>query len=294
MERVMRDFTLWVLCVDDVAHEVLSRLNLSHVRLLRLSQLETDALRSVKPNRTTGEFCWTLTPFSPRFVFEADPAVQRVTYVDADIWFRRNPDAIFADFAGSRKAVLITDHGYAPEHDNTAFAGAYCVQFLTFARGSSEPVRQWWEDRCIEWCHAWLEDGKLGDQKYLDDWPERFPEQVHVLGDQGLALGPWNATRFPYGRGVFYHFHGVRIASARDVEIGSYDLPAPLVENVYLPYLRDLRASVEVLVAASFTPRVQVKPLGATAVVARRFRSAIGSAARLLAAAGTVRGTIKF
>ena len=29
MERHLKDYTLWILCVDDQAHEILSKLNLS-------------------------------------------------------------------------------------------------------------------------------------------------------------------------------------------------------------------------------------------------------------------------
>ena len=178
MERHVKDYTLWILCVDDEAHDVLTKLQLPNVRLLQLSKLETAELLRIKPTRSKGEYCWTLTPFAPRFVFEADADVQRVTYLDADMWFRKHPAPIFREFEASGKQVLITDHAYAPEYDQSATSGQYCVQFITFTRDGGEVVRQWWEDRCVEWCYARFEDGKFGDQKYLDSWPELFLEQV--------------------------------------------------------------------------------------------------------------------
>ena len=107
--------------------------------------------------------------------------MKRVTYLDADLWFRKSPAPIFKEFDKSGKDVLITDHAYSPEYDNSEKNGQYCVQFTTFTREGGETVRKWWEERCIEWCFARFENGKFGDQKYLDDWLERFPEQVHVL-----------------------------------------------------------------------------------------------------------------
>ena len=78
MKRMVPSFRLWMLCVDDLAHELLTRLALPHCSLLKLSALETPELLSVKPLRGRGEYCWTLTPFASRFVFEADPSVRRV------------------------------------------------------------------------------------------------------------------------------------------------------------------------------------------------------------------------
>lgn len=251
MERHVKDYTLWVLCVDEETHEILTKLNLPNLRLLRLSQLETEELKGVKPTRTKGEYCWTLTPFAPRFVFDADPTVTRVTYLDADLWFRKHPAPIFREFEASGKHVLITDHAYAPEHDATTTSGQYCVQFTTFTRDAGEVVRKWWEERCIEWCYARFEDGKFGDQKYLDDWPERFHESVHVLNNKELTLAPWNATRFPYGNGIFWHFQSLRIENYTKesfaVFLGEYELPHVTIEHVYGNYVLDLRKVLEIL-----------------------------------------------
>jgi hypothetical protein len=257
MKRHVKDFTLWILCVDDEVHEVLTKLKLPHARLLQLSKLETEELLRVKSTRSKGEYCWTLTPFALRFVFEADTAVERVTYLDADLWFRKSPKVIFDELSESGKQVLITDHAYAPEYDQSATSGQYCVQFMTFTRQGGEVVRKWWEERCIEWCYARFEDGKFGDQKYLDDWPVRFASIVHVLRDEGSALAPWNATRYPYSGAVFYHLHGLRVVSVKEVCLGPYQIPTPLIENIYKPYLLDLRHACTLLAQIGFKTKVQ-------------------------------------
>ena len=258
MERHLPSYRLWMLCVDDVAHDLLSRLALPHCALLKLSALETPELLAVKPLRGRGEYCWTLTPFASRFVFEADPSVRRVTYLDADLWFRKDPAPIFEEFDASGAHVLITDHGYAPEYDQSAKSGQYCVQFMTFARDDGEVVRRWWEERCVEWCYARFEDGKFGDQKYLDDWPDRFKGLVHVLRQQEFAQAPWNATRYPYSQAVFFHFHGLRIAPGRRLDLGSiYPLPGPTVRQLYEPYIADLKHGIATLQGLGFAARPQ-------------------------------------
>lgn len=273
MERHVKDYTLWILCVDDIAYEVLTKLNLPNVRLLQLSQLETTELLSVKPTRSKGEYCWTLTPFAPRFVFEADSSLQRVTYIDADLWFRKDPAPIFKEFNGAGKHVLITDHAYLPEYDSSATSGQYCVQFMIFTRKGSEVVRRWWEERCIEWCYARVEGGKFGDQKYLDDWPERFVDFVHVLHDKELTLAPWNAMRFPYGRSVFYHFHGVRIVSDNKINIGPSPLPKCLIQNVYQPYFSDLKIVIMALSHVEFQYKSQAKSVSIFGLIYNILRS---------------------
>lgn len=259
MQRHIKNHTLWILCVDDEAHRAMTQLSLPNVRLLQLSQLETEDLLRVKPGRSKGEYCWTLTPFAPRFVFESDPNVSRVTYIDADIWFRKDPAPIFEEFENSGKAVLITDHAYAPENDQSATSGQYCVQFVTFERVEGEAVRDWWEKRCIEWCYGRFEDGKFGDQKYLDVWPTLFKPKVHVLMNKELCLAPWNATRFPYGNSVLYHFHGLRIIGPSSVNIGNYEIPRLAFRNLYLIYLEDLRLSILILRRAGFLIKLQKK-----------------------------------
>lgn len=249
MERHLKNYTLWILCMDDEAHEVLAKLNLPNVRLLQLSKLETEELLQVKPTRTKGEYCWTLTPFAPRFVFERDPSVKRATYLDADLWFRKHPAPIFEEFEATGKHVLITDHAYAPEYDQSATSGQYCVQFMTFTRDGGQEVRRWWQERCIEWCSARYEDGKFGDQKYLDDWPQRFRKCVHVLGNKELLLAPWNASRFPYGNSVAYHFHGLKIATRTKIVHTSsiFDIPYLVQQEIYNPYIQDIGNSIRAL-----------------------------------------------
>ena len=272
LEAHGQPFTLWIVALDELCAVALEKIAPKFVRVLRLPQVETQQLVKAKQDRSVAEYCWTLTPFAPRFVFEADASVRRVTYLDADIWFLKNPSPLFAEYEASGAKAFITDHGYAPEYDQSATSGQYCVQYMIFERDAAEPVRQWWEERCIEWCYARFEDGKFGDQKYLDDWPERFKGLVHVLQRQEYAQAPWNATRYPYSQAIFFHFHGLRIAPGRRFDLGPiYALPAPTVQHVYEPYVDDLKAAIATLERVDFIARPQSKPLGWLKVLRRAF-----------------------
>jgi hypothetical protein len=248
MRRHAGAFTLWVLCMDEEVKATLDAMAIPSLKTIRLGDVETQELLAIKGGRNRAEYCWTLTPFTPKIVFDRDPQAQRVTYVDADMYLLKSPAPIFDEFRASGKAVMITDHAYDAEYDASATSGQYCVQFMTFVRGSSEGVRQWWQDRCVEWCFDRIEDGKLGDQKYLDDWPSRFPESVHVLSQIDVLLAPWNARRFPYSRAIAWHFQGFRLlGNNRALLHRGYSVPDIVDQMVYAPYMQELKNILGIL-----------------------------------------------
>ena len=84
-------FTLWVLCMDDKAKRILDRLTKPEIRSVAVSEIETPQLLTIKQQRSRVEYCWTLTPMTPKIVFDRDPSVERVTYLDADMFFVLRP-----------------------------------------------------------------------------------------------------------------------------------------------------------------------------------------------------------
>lgn len=259
------DHRLWVVAMDPTVETALARLAPPHVTVLPLEEVETDALREVRPTRTRGEYCWTLTPFTPGMVLAAEPTAARATYVDADLWLAGSPAPVFAELDASGRGVLITDHFYAPEYDQSALSGRFCVQFMPFLRGQGDAVARWWQDRVIEWCYARFEDGKFGDQKYLDDWPVRFADEVHVLAREDALQAPWNATRFDPTRAVAFHFHELRTMSRERVRLGHYRLPQVTLDTLYRPYLADLAAALADLRSVGLEPSPQRPSRGALA-----------------------------
>lgn len=221
-------FHLWILCMDEVVEQQLQKIALPHATLIPLREVETSALLAVKPGRTTGEYCWTITPFIFKAVFERDKTVQQVTYLDADLFFFDKPSILLNELKLSQKDVLITEHAYAPEYgDRADILGRFCVQFIAFRNTpGAMKVMHWWQERCLEWCFARIEDGKFGDQLYLDCWTQLFANEVYVVQQVEKTLGPWNVRFFGYQLGeslnpVFYHFHSLRIISPKRIQLFS-------------------------------------------------------------------------
>jgi hypothetical protein len=126
-------------------------------------------------------------------------------------------------------------------------------------------VLKWWRDRCIEWCYARHEDGKFGDQKYLDDWLTRF-EGVHSLQNLGGGVAPWNLEQYEFvnenGRLkgieltsgnkfdlIFYHFHSLKLYKYRIslITSESYGVTPNNFALIYLPYIKKIQNYSRVL-----------------------------------------------
>ena len=246
-------YRLWIICMDEEVEHSLRRLNLADVNLIPLREIETDALLAVKPSRSRGEYCWTLTPFAPSAVFERAPDAQRVSYLDADLFFFDAPQVLLSELEQSGKDVLITEHAYAPEYDVTEKSGRFCVQFMTFCRTTKGlEVLHSWQEQCLEWCFARYEPGRFGDQKYLDDWPMTFSQSVHIVKQTEKTLAPWNASWFA-ARGalspVFFHFQGMRLVRDRQVLCSTgYRIDAT-VRSIYYHYLAALSKVLDELEA---------------------------------------------
>lgn len=242
LARTGAEFRLRAFCMDAESKRLLDALGLPHLDAIGLDELEAHdpGLLAVKPTRTRGEYCWTATPAICRYALEREPGIDCITYLDADLMFFSDPAPLFDELGDA--SVLITAHRYAERwRGNEAASGIYNVQFVTFRRDERGlEALHWWHARCLEWCYDRVEDGRFGDQKYLDDWPTRFAG-VHVLQHLGGGLAPWNALRYTLGEApgggvlvdgqelVFHHYHGLRLYESR---------PAARAASVLL---RDLR-----------------------------------------------------
>jgi hypothetical protein len=252
--------TLWVLCLDSATERVLHELRLPGLHTVPLEALEAAErkLLAVKPSRSRVEYYFTCTPAFLWHLLTRVPGTAPITYLDADLYFFSSLDPVITESgAGS---ITILPHRFPPALQPLERYGTYNVSWLTFMddRAGRECLA-WWRDRCIEWCYDRLEDGKFADQKYLDEFPVRFPD-VHVVEHKGAGVAPWNVAAHPIsgpipgGPGgpsaggaplVFYHFHAFKRVTSWLFEPGlaryGARMTPELRDRVYLPYLAELR-----------------------------------------------------
>ncbi|CAC9509238.1 Putative glycosyltransferase [uncultured Gammaproteobacteria bacterium] len=242
------NFHLYIFAFDDKSHVLLKKLDLKYCTVISLREFENEKLLAIKPSRTKGEYCWTCTPSTIKYTLEKYN-LESCIYLDADLYFFSNPDVLIKEM--NDKSVLITEHRYTPKYDQTKTSGKYCVQFMSFKNNDEGmKVLNWWVDACIDWCYARFENGKFGDQKYLDDWMTRF-EYVHELQNLGGGVAPWNVQQYDLSdenfKLVFYHFHNFKRLENNKVDLGSYKLNKSDFEILYKPYVRHLEKITQFL-----------------------------------------------
>lgn len=253
-----KNFHLYIFAFDELSLRILKDLNLENATIISLSEFETPALLKTKPSRTKGEYCWTCTPATLMHVLKKYN-VDSCTYIDSDLIFYSDPSILIDELAGKRKSVLITEHrysGYARLYSNKR-SGRFCVQFNTFMNSDeSIKVLEKWMNQCIDWCYARYEDGKFGDQKYLDEWPLQY-NNVHILENEGGGMAPWNILKYRfidrkgihaarkaeknYFPVIFYHFQYVKFLPDGSADIGWYFIPRNVLRLFYIPYLIRVR-----------------------------------------------------
>jgi hypothetical protein len=250
------DFHLYVFAFDKKAEEYLRRQNFENLTVIGLSEFEDAELLRIKPTRSAAEYCWTCTPSTILYCIEKYK-LDNCTYLDADMFFYDDPGILIREM--DEKDVLLTEHRYSPGYDQSAVSGRFCVQFMTFRNTENGlTALRWWREACIEWCYARAEDGKFGDQKYLDDWETRF-KGVHVLEHSGGGIAPWNIQQFEFFKKeekifvkeistgktlplVFCHYHGVKFFKDDIVQLAGapYDITEEKKQALYFPYITKL------------------------------------------------------
>lgn len=211
------DFTMYVMAMDRKCQEMLNALAFKHVVVDCIEDIDDPKLAEAKGNRSRAEFCWTCGSYTTDY-FLHKYELPDITYLDSDLMFFCSPQVVFDELKAANASV-----GLAPHFTKNPLFGRYCVQYVYFKNdqdGSS--CLRWWRDECLKWCYAKAEDGKFGDQKYLDYFSEKFGN-VHDIENRGVGIAYWNMNYHRFADGkvcyknqewpqVFFHYSGFNVA----------------------------------------------------------------------------------
>lgn len=253
LQQHANSFTLWVCCIDNVSYDVLSKMQLQDIFIIKLTDMADEQILKLRQERSDAEFCWTLkSVFSQYLLLTHD--IQSILYCDGDLFFFSDPKAIFDDW-GNHSVYLSPQRDYKWVEEKSGTYQAGLIGFKKDHHGLKS--LQWWKEKCLDWCFLSPDNGRFGDQKYLDTIAS-FPNvkiSIHI----GVNAAPWNCL---YGDNhfnihlrnkrvflndsplVFYHFAKVEIYSEKDFDIWAMsprEIKGDILHHIYKPYLSQLR-----------------------------------------------------
>lgn len=216
LEQQTSDFVLYVMGMDRKCQEILSAIGFKHMIVECIDDVDSPELAEAKNNRSRAEFCWTCGSFFTDY-FLNKYNLPDITYLDSDLMFFSSPQVVFDELERKNASV-----GLAPHFMKYPLFGKYCVQYVYFKNdiyGSS--CLRWWRDECLKWCYSRVEDGKYGDQKYLDYFADKF-NRVCEIENRGVGVAYWNMNDnlykdgYTYYKGqkwptVFFHYSGINV-----------------------------------------------------------------------------------
>lgn len=250
------DATVFVLCLDELASDILNTLQIEGCVCIPLSLVESSAVLAAKGNRNVAEYCWTLSSCFTAWLMDNRPEVDIITYLDADLMFFSSPEPLFDEM--QEASIGIMEHRFTPRLQHLESKGRFCVEWVSFRRDAQGLACLYrWRDQSLEWCYDRLEDGRMGDQKYLDTWPQDY-SRTRVLAHLGAGVAPWNYSNYTFGINsesqihvgnvplIFYHFHQFQL-----IDDGSfyrlapyYSEEGPAPDLIYGPYELAMRNMV--------------------------------------------------
>lgn len=263
LEKNAENFHLYILCFDEKAYDVLNGLRLRHATVIPEREIMTEELESIKAARTRAEYCWTCTPIVVQYVLE-NYAVADCTYIDADMFFYSDPQILLDELYANGASVGIIEHRFPNDiakKQREMFYGKYCVEFNTFCNDEiGQKVLKYWRARCFEQCTMAFGNESFGDQKYVEEWEEKF-RGVYVYQHLGAGVAPWNICDYRMANTekgiallykkknlvelVFYHFQNLMILDGNKVFIGVYNelghKDKQLIKKLYEAYVLALR-----------------------------------------------------
>lgn len=251
--RYNPDARLWILAFDKYTEKILKKMKLKGVTVISLSDFEDKELLAVKPTRHPVEYYWTCTPSWMLYVIKKNPRAGYVVYLDGDLYFYSDPDKGVSEIGD--KSLLVVEHRFPSGREILAKdSGRFNVAFNVFKNDKvGKECLSRWRGQCLDWCYWKHEDGKLGDQMYLDEWPKLYGKNLVISKNVGVDAAPWNISQYKVtskngstyinnDRLVCYHFHQFQILGPGHFSrVLGYTLSKDVVRNIYEPYEDELR-----------------------------------------------------
>lgn len=285
-----KDSNLLFFHFEDLNHDQLNQFALAGVELVSVrSFLGDDEFDSIKSSRTHVEFMWTLPSVISHKLVEGNfgTEISDVTYLDADMFFYASPWEIWHEVPPQK--IAIVRHNFS-DRLKMAFpdSGEFNVSWVSFPTNSQglECARNWAQD-CVYLCPSTptLVNGTLvyGDQLYLEKWPKEYSDSLHIIGNVGAGVAPWNYENYEFSYQkeilvnqvplIFYHFSSHQFGFFLASKIGRvYREVKTIPRMVYKIYEESLQESASDLGFDNWKSRYRPLPLRGLDFLSRLFK----------------------
>lgn len=279
LSRVLADeFELWILCMDAETYRFLHHASLEKTTLIKLEDLEQafPDLTRVRGERKIVEYYFTCKPALIGFLLKTNPGIDRLTYLDADLYFFADHSLLNDELSAS--SIAIVEHRFASNLQSLAVTGRYNAGWISIKRDSAGlDCVEWWRQRCVEWCLDTPDAGRYGDQGYINEFSRLF-DGVVSIAHKGANLAPWNIGNYRIdlidGQVVvdgeplvFFHFHGLKRMGRWLFDSGfngyQVSMNNATKEKIYRPYVRLLHRyeqSIDEAQGKATTPPLLIRP----------------------------------
>lgn len=246
---------IWtILALDDAAKTKLQELNRPNIKVLSLPLFPDLDLRSLINVRPWRELCWTSAACLLNFCLDEDLNSHYVGYIDADCFFLSDIAEMLKEIP-PRKEFAIHEHNFSPDRMHWLEKSGRFNVGVIIGRPKSEfkYCISRWREQVLDRCDVNAEEGRCGDQTYLNDWPDQYPG-VHVFKCVGVGVAPWNLNNYEITsfqneiyvdnkKLYFFHFHGLQYRTiwnlfAFFIPAAGYELRYTPLSEVYSPYVR--------------------------------------------------------
>lgn len=260
IEKHTDSFHMWICCMDQVTYDVLSRMQLLNVTSLKLSDIETDDLKSVRGSRREYEYCWTLKAPLLLYIFKNYKDVESLLYVDSDVFLFADPRICFELL--KKYPVLLTCHNFTRNLKYLySQKGRYNAGIVGFKRCSTAvSYLKWWKRKCLEWCYDIVTYGRFADQKYLEEFASA-ESGAYIAESTGMNAAVWNirheAVNLRNGKVfigssplVFFHFSSFVILGEQEFDIWKWnrlELTELARSLIYMPYAEAVAGAIRKL-----------------------------------------------
>lgn len=247
---------LFLLCIDD---KIFNYFNIyikkKNIKLIKLHDIEFkyNDLKVAKENRSYVEYIFTLSPYLPLYILQEFENVDRVTTLDADIYFLSDPKVAINRLGSDQ--IGITTHSFPDNLKYLERNGIFNVSFQSFPNNEQGlSCLKEWRANCFDYCGDEPSLGRYADQKYLDFWPEKY--NTFIFNFPYLGLAPWNTNncnleqlgnkfRFNEGNIILYHFHHFRRINRYIFTFGIHEFNVKNISreilSIYKIYINELK-----------------------------------------------------